>query len=605
MSQLNNLTTGVDQSQLKPTASRLRPGIRASFIVGIAVMVMLMLVVTATTIISSAYMSRGVDGIVQTQLPATLTTLRLARAGDALAASGASLVAVRTTQERAQAMARVVQARLFLDEMLAELTDTIGHEKVVQIALSSRELNQNLNNLGDMVDDRLALIEQQRAQRTQLQSLLSAFQQEATYRVRILEGDSAVMAMLAERPVPPMAQIGEIAVRTAPFIPLARFYAQVEATGSRILVAAQDTTPTALDLSAQIVDTLLINASATLNSMPGSMLAEFQDLFSELEQMAWSDSGLIELRRNELSLLAQAELWNAENQRILAQLDLLTDDLVNHELTAIYSASASVARMNERTFWLLVTVTTIGIFSLVLFFHFHILNHLLARLSFLSETMQKIAARQYDITLPPSGSDELGRLGAAVQQFHAVAVSANQREEKLQTLNRQLAELSISDSLTGLANRRHFDEVLAEEWSRSTRHGYSMAILMIDADYFKAFNDLYGHQAGDKCLQTISAAIKARVNRPGDLAARYGGEEFCVVLTECQRSGALLVAHEIHKAIEALDVPHENSVYKRITVSIGVASTIPAFDQSSAELLKKADLALYQAKAAGRNQVVF
>lgn len=603
MSQLTKPETGVNQSHHESGIRRLRPGIRASFLIGIAVMVLLMLIVTATAIFSSASMSRGVDGIVQTQLPATLTNLRLARAGDALAARGALLVAVQTHEERAQAIARVDQARQSLDQMLSELSDTIGREKAAPIVELSAELNQNLNKLRDMVDDRLALIEQQRAQRAELQNLLPAFQQQATYRVRILEGDSAVMAMLAERPDPPLARIGEIAVRIAPLIPLARFYAQVESIGARILGAAQDTTPTALNLSEQIINSLLSNASATLNNMPDNVSAEFADLFSQLGQMAWSDSGLIELRRHELSLLAQAELWNAENQQILARLDLATNELVNHELAAIYAASASVSNMNERTFWLLLTVAAAGVFSLIMFFYLHILKDLLARLSFLSKSMQQIAAGGFDVALPPSGSDELGRLGAAVQQFHAIAVSASQREEKLQTLNRQLAELSISDSLTGLANRRHFDEVLAEEWSRSSRHSHAMAILMIDVDYFKAFNDCYGHQAGDQCLQTIAAVIKAHVHRPGDLAARYGGEEFCVVLSECQLDGALHVAHEIHNAVEALRLPHQDSVYGYLTVSIGVASTVPASHLSSAALLKKSDQALYQAKAAGRNQV--
>jgi diguanylate cyclase (GGDEF)-like protein len=126
---------------------------------------------------------------------------------------------------------------------------------------------------------------------------------------------------------------------------------------------------------------------------------------------------------------------------------------------------------------------------------------------------------------------------------------------------------------------------------------------MIDADQFTAFNDLYGHQAGDECLQTIASVIKTRVHRPGDLAARYGGEEFCVVLSQCDLDGALAVANDIHKEIAALNLLHKNSVFGHMTISIGVAATIPAPAQSAAELLKQADLALYEAKAGGRNRV--
>ncbi|MDO9520246.1 MAG: diguanylate cyclase [Pseudohongiella sp.] len=581
----------------------LRPGIRASFIIGITVMVLLMLIVTATAIFTSASTTRGVNGIVQEQLPATLSSMRLARAGDALAASGDYLIAVRSTQERSNALARLDQAQQAMNQMLAELTGTVGPENTSQIARLSGEINHNLSNLSVMVDDRLALIEAQRAQRGELQSLLQALQQLATYRVRIVESDSAVMSALAQRPTVPLEQIGEIAARTAPLIPLARFYAQVESIGSRILVAAQDPSLTALSLSEELISTLLNNALATLSRLPPEVADEFDELYNRLKMLAQSDSGLPQLRRRELGLLAQGDIWNAQNQQILAQLDNLTSDLVDHELAAIYDASASVSSVNLTTFWLLLSVAITGVISLAMFFYFHILKDLLARLTFLSQSMQDIAAGQYNVALPPSGADELGRLGAAVQQFHEVAISAALREEKLQTLNRQLAELSISDSLTGLANRRHFDEVLAEEWNRSTRHAHSMAILMIDADHFKAFNDLYGHQAGDDCLQSIAAVIKARVNRPGDLAARYGGEEFSVVLSECDRDGALAVANTIHQAIETLNLQHKNSVYGHITVSIGVASTIPAPTQSAAELLKQADLALYEAKAAGRNRV--
>lgn len=599
------MSQSIDARSIKSHRThRVRPGIRASFVIGIAVMAALMLVVTIAALLTSASMTRGVTGIVNTQLPATLSSMRLARAGDALAASGRGLMAVRSQDESARAMADVDLAQQTLADVLAELESTIGRDGIAEFTALSAELNHNLERLQTLVDERLELIDLQRNQRGELQALLQAFQQQATYRVRTVESDSAVMSMLAERADPPLAQIGGIAVRTAPLIPLARFYAQVEAIGSRTLGASQDPSLTALELSVEVINTLTGNASATLSRLPADLAAEFGDLFTSLTILAQSDTGMINLRRRELNLLLQGDVWNAENQQILNRLDTTTGALVNTELAAIHQASESVARTNQTNFWLLSSIAFVGITSLILFFYLYILRDLLARLSFLSHAMQKIAAGQYEVELPPSGSDELGRLGAAVQQFRAVALSANQREEKLQALNRQLAELSISDALTGLANRRHFDEVLAEEWSRSTRHDHSVSILMIDADFFKAYNDCYGHQAGDQCLQDIAAVIKSRVHRPGDLAARYGGEEFCVVLSECMIEGAMQVAHDIHTAIEALNIPHQKSPYGRVTVSIGVASTIPALCHSAADLLKQSDQALYKAKAAGRNQVI-
>lgn len=589
----------------KPRATTrwLRPGIRASFIIGIVVMATLMLVVTATALVISASMNRGVTGIVETQLPATLSSMRLARAGDALAVSGRTLTTVQTPYERQQALANVELAQQSLTSLLADLEFTIGADDIARLSALSGELNHNLERLLSLVDERLELIKLQMVQRNELQTLLQSFQQQVTARVRMVESDGAVMTMLAASDNPPMAQIADIAIRSAPLIALARFYTEVETIGGRLIGASQDQSLTALEVSEEFINAMLIGAESTLARLPEEVRSEFEQTFAMLSALLRSDSGITSLRRRELNLLLQGAAWNDENLLILSRLEAITSNLVENELAAIDKASASVARANTTSFWLLSSVALIGICSLVLFFCSYILRDLLARLTALSNAMQDIAAGQYNVTLPAAGSDELGRLGAAVQQFRSVAVSAHQREEKLQTLNRRLAELSISDSLTGLANRRHFDAVLAEEWSRSVRYDSSMAILMIDADFFKAYNDCYGHQAGDQCLQTIANSIKSRVNRPGDLAARYGGEEFCVVLSECTLEGAMQVASEMHASIAATNLPHQASSYGRVTVSIGVASAIPSRCRSAEELLKQADLALYRAKAAGRNQV--
>ncbi|WP_268799771.1 sensor domain-containing diguanylate cyclase [Pseudomonas huanghezhanensis] len=166
---------------------------------------------------------------------------------------------------------------------------------------------------------------------------------------------------------------------------------------------------------------------------------------------------------------------------------------------------------------------------------------------------------------------------------------------------RELAELASTDGLTGLANRRRLDQVLKQEWSRGSRSGLPLSLLMIDVDHFKAFNDRHGHHGGDEALRQVAETIGGTVRRPGDLAARYGGEEFSVVLPETGLEGAKVIAQRIREAVEAL--PRFANDPDSITVSIGLASYTPTASESHALLFVAADKALYQAKKNGRNRV--
>jgi diguanylate cyclase (GGDEF)-like protein len=171
-------------------------------------------------------------------------------------------------------------------------------------------------------------------------------------------------------------------------------------------------------------------------------------------------------------------------------------------------------------------------------------------------------------------------------------------------LNIVLERLAAEDQLTGLANRRRFDAVFHHEWGRCQRSAQSLALLFIDVDFFKRFNDHYGHAAGDQCLTTVAQAIKSSLLRPGDLAARYGGEEFVVVLPETAVQGAADVAERIINYIHALAIPHEASdAAAHITVSIGIAVKIPDRHSLPQALLEAADQAVYAAKHNGRNCV--
>ncbi len=193
------------------------------------------------------------------------------------------------------------------------------------------------------------------------------------------------------------------------------------------------------------------------------------------------------------------------------------------------------------------------------------------------------------------------------------ATTRQAAEQALQTANRHLAALAKSDGLTGLANRRHFDEVLHQEIGRARRAGLPMSLILLDVDRFKAFNDRYGHPAGDCCLRLIADTVAAMLQRPGDLAARYGGEELAVILAETCAEGARRVAERIEQAVRAAAIPHADGIGGLVSVSIGIASlagigpggSCGARDgaEDGVALISAADRALYAAKAAGRARI--
>lgn len=176
-------------------------------------------------------------------------------------------------------------------------------------------------------------------------------------------------------------------------------------------------------------------------------------------------------------------------------------------------------------------------------------------------------------------------------------------EKKLQEAYNAVEALAITDALTGLANRRRFDQYLAIEWRRSMRDRQPLSLLMLDADKFKAYNDTYGHQRGDNCLKQIAEACMDVVSRPGDLVARFGGEEFVVVLPNTESDGALHVANEICEALRSRRLPHSGNQAGIVTISAGCATLIPKFGKHAPDLIEMADKALYKAKFNGRNQV--
>jgi two-component system chemotaxis family response regulator WspR len=220
-----------------------------------------------------------------------------------------------------------------------------------------------------------------------------------------------------------------------------------------------------------------------------------------------------------------------------------------------------------------------------------------------------VGANDYVVKLP----DRLELL-ARIRYHSAGYISRLQRDEAFQFLrtsqknlaaaNIELQKLAALDSLTGIANRRRFDEVMRAEWQRGKRDKKPLSLLMCDIDCFKLYNDTFGHLAGDMCLKKAAAVLTEHLKRPADVAARYGGEEFAIVLPDTSIDGALLIAHACRAHIEQLAIENPHSPSGIVTMSIGVASAVPSGDGSAEALLGSADEALYTAKNNGRNQVV-
>lgn len=201
---------------------------------------------------------------------------------------------------------------------------------------------------------------------------------------------------------------------------------------------------------------------------------------------------------------------------------------------------------------------------------------------------------------------EAGAVDFITKPFNAAVVRARVRSQL--TIKRQadaMRELSLTDSLTGVANRRSFNDTMESEWRRCARDGVAMAVIMADIDHFKDYNDTYGHQAGDLCLQQVSAAMRRCAVRPPDLLARYGGEEFAAILPDTDASQALGMAEAIRQRAADLRIPHAKTgnEAKHITVSIGIATQHPHQPLAISALIGAADRALYLAKRAGRNRV--
>jgi len=222
----------------------------------------------------------------------------------------------------------------------------------------------------------------------------------------------------------------------------------------------------------------------------------------------------------------------------------------------------------------------------------------------------RAGANDYLVKLP----DRI-ELIARIRYHSAAYLSQIQRDEAYRALrksqqdlmesNLELQRLTNVDGLTGLSNRRYFNEYIDTEWRQAIRSREAISLLMVDIDHFKQYNDNYGHLAGDEVLRTVAQTVMGCFRRPRDLAARFGGEEFVVVLPQTANDRLQLLAEKVVRAVEALDLPHRaSSVAGKVTISAGGATTTPRNDTSFLSLVETADRALYEAKRTGRNRAI-
>jgi diguanylate cyclase (GGDEF)-like protein len=252
----------------------------------------------------------------------------------------------------------------------------------------------------------------------------------------------------------------------------------------------------------------------------------------------------------------------------------------------------------------------------------------------LSTASQKIAQGDFSQQVALAGTQELAVLAESFNQMSQEILQSRQQledysrsleqkvsdrtqalqlevgnriaaETALQAVNKELERIAYLDGLTQMANRRRFDQCLEQEWRRMKREQQPLSLILCDVDYFKQYNDLYGHQVGDECLRTVARVIHAATKRPADLAARYGGEEFAVILPNTTLQGAFRVAEEVQARIRQLKLPHQSSLVNPcVTLSFGVASIVPAETDAPDQLITSADRVLYQAKITGRDRIV-
>ena len=589
-------------SRQHPESRLVRLGIRSSLLLGFGAVIFVMALSVIAAMFFSVRVNTVVGDIMASKLPATVHTFRVARAADALAASGLSLATLSTKEARDIAFKRINISIESLDLALANLENIVIEKEKIPFNLFA-ELEVNLRRLQIIVDERITLREQQLDARKSLLSNLLTLQRHLIYRVRILEGDGDVIQRLMARAAPPVDKIISMSEHLTQLLPAARFYATVESINGRLLAGSLSPSLTSLSTSRQELTASLVDLRETYNILPEDLHRDLGQAVDELHALILSDKGLIQLRESELLLLGEIKELNTINLGILQRVDTETSRMVNSSQNEMVETGNTLTLFGQRAMLILVFFAGLSLICVAGLMHFYVNGQVLTRLSWLSASMQDVAAGRLDVNMPPTGSNELGRLGAALKQFRDITVEARAREkalqqsmEALEEKTAELEQLAVTDRLTGLANRMKLDMMLHSEISRSQRYGHPFTVILMDIDHFKMVNDKLGHQAGDKVLQNVAQTLQENV-RKVDLPGRWGGEEFLIICPETNLEKGVRIASKLQEQLANSDFKHVITV----TGSFGVAEFEP--DEDEVDLLRKVDKALYSAKENGRNRV--
>lgn len=315
--------------------------------------------------------------------------------------------------------------------------------------------------------------------------------------------------------------------------------------------------------------------------------------------------------------IATFNLWTGNGSEIKDDSLYLATIVSKDEILQVhYQIKDEISKVSDKTqFFIIFVSIALGVITIILAILYSIRETKQIRMMSVGAAMVK--DKNFNVSVPVVSRDDLGELA---QTFNTMILEiqssydklqnhANELENKvierthhLQEANNELERLSQVDGLTNVYNRRYLDEHLDKSWRMHTRSGLPLSVMMIDIDYFKKFNDTYGHQAGDDCLCKVAQTLQNTLKRPTDIFARYGGEEFCAVVSSGNKD-AMTIAELLRKSIEDLNISHKASDKGRVSISIGVNSMIPSRDDNLNQFIEQSDLALYKSKEAGRDNI--
>ncbi|GAA0700335.1 hypothetical protein GCM10009104_31600 [Marinobacterium maritimum] len=371
--------------------------------------------------------------------------------------------------------------------------------------------------------------------------------------------------------------------------------------------------------------TAMTSAAAALSAERPGHIAQLENTcrqsLQRLEALSLADDQWVRLR-TKLSLVlpetfenrppllknARATLAIARHTRVLAQ--KLTSATYNYHLQLKASAQQAIEDHQQliRHSLMGLLLASLALLVITLGAVIHIRRNIVYRINRLNHAMQSHLSGQV-VSIPQDGQDEISGMGTSFAVFvdarHQAEQQLEEANQHLQQVNEELERLSVTDALTGIANRRSFDLQLAQEWRRAQRDSRMLAVIMVDVDLFKNFNDTFGHQRGDDCLRQIAQALAAQLHRSGDLIARYGGEEFILLLPGLDLQQAGQMAERLRDAVAALNISHPSSLSGCVSVSLGVVARVPHPNMRVEMLIHDADKALYMAKEQGRDRICF